>query len=157
MKEERRAWMRANKRQRIGGADVGIQSRRNGRRKSENIRPKGHRKAELMLCVRDVILPLAKLAGTGHRWHGTPRTVIRQQRCRIQDTANRCRQGRYRDQIPTKWTEKERRLAGLPEALLYVRHITAPDAFPCTVVEEHDIVAINTVNLVAACVHSIPI
>jgi len=26
------------------------------------------------------------------------------------DTANRCRQGRYRDQIPTKWTEKERRL-----------------------------------------------
>ena len=50
-----------------------------------------------------------------------------------------------------------RGFAGLPEALLYVRHITSPDAFPCTVVEKDNIIAINTVNLVAACVHSIPI
>ena len=49
-----------------------------------------------MLCVRNVILPLAKLAGTEHRWHGTARKVIRQQRCRIQNTEDRCRQGRYR-------------------------------------------------------------
>ena len=32
--------------------------------------------AELMLCVRDVILPLAELAETGHRWHRTPRTDV---------------------------------------------------------------------------------
>ena len=53
---------------------------------SENIRPKGQNSgmasrgleeaAELMLCVRDVILPLAKLAGTGHRRHGTLRTDV---------------------------------------------------------------------------------
>ena len=101
-----------------------------------------------MLCVRDVILPLAKLAGTGHRWHRTPRT---------QDTEDRCRQGRYRDQIQTKWTEKERRLAGLPEALLYILHITSADAFPATVVQEEDIIAIDAGDLVAVLVHSIPI
>ena len=52
---------------------------------------------------------------------------------------------------------EERRLAGLPEALLYVRHITSPDAFPCAVVEEEDIVAIDAGNLVAVLVHGVPI
>jgi hypothetical protein len=46
---------------------------------------KRRKKAELMLCVRNVILPLAKLAGTGHQgWlfgngdaeHGTPRADV---------------------------------------------------------------------------------
>ena len=72
------------------------------------------------------------------------------------DTANRCRQGRYRDQIPTKWTEKERRFAGFPEALLYILHITSPDAFPATVVQEEDIVAIDAGDLVAVLVHVVP-
>ena len=44
------------------------------------------------------------------REYRTPWAIIRQQRCRIQNTKDRCRQSRCRDQIPTKWTEKERRL-----------------------------------------------
>ena len=47
-------------------------------------------------------------------------------------------------------------LAGLPEALLYVRHITSADAFPGTVVEEEDIVAIDAGDLVAVLVHGVP-
>ena len=41
--------------------------------------------------------------------------------------------------------------------LLYILHITAADAFPCAVVEEEDIVAINAGDLVAVLVHGVPI
>ena len=46
------------------------------------------------------------------------------------------------------------RIAG--RITLHIAH-NFPDAFPCTIVEKEDIVAIDAVNLVAACVHSIPI
>ncbi len=40
---------------------------------------------------------------------------------------------------------------------LYICHITAADAFPCAVVEEEDIVAIDAGDLVAVLVHGVPI
>ncbi len=42
------------------------------------------------------------------------------------------------------------------EESLYILHIVAADAFPCAVVEEEDIVAIDAGNLVAVLVHGIP-
>ena len=42
------------------------------------------------------------------------------------------------------------------EESLYIRHITAADAFPCAVVEEEDIVAIDPGDLVAVLVHGVP-
>ena len=42
------------------------------------------------------------------------------------------------------------------EESLYIRHITAADAFPCAVVEEEDIVAIDAGDLVTILVHGVP-
>ena len=40
--------------------------------------------------------------------------------------------------------------------LLYILHIAAADAFPATVVQEEDIVAIDAGDLVAVLVHGVP-
>ena len=40
---------------------------------------------------------------------------------------------------------------------LYVRYVTSANAFPCAVVEEEDIVAIDAGDLVAVLVHGVPI
>ena len=47
-------------------------------------------------------------------------------------------------------------MAGLPEESLYILHIAAADAFPATVVEEEDIVAIDAGDLVAVLAHGVP-
>ncbi len=42
------------------------------------------------------------------------------------------------------------------EESLYILHIVAAGAFPCAVVEEEDIVAIDARDLVAVLVHGVP-
>lgn len=49
-----------------------------------------------------------------------------------------------------------RNLRFFAEGSLYIRHITAADAFPGAVVEEEDIVAIDAGDLVAVLVHGVP-
>ena len=58
----------------------------------------------------------------------------------------------YAREIVQKWKKS----AIFAEESLYILHIAAADAFPCAIVEEEDIVAIDTGDLVAVLVHGIP-
>ena len=59
----------------------------------------------------------------------------------------------YANKIVQKWKKS----AFFADKSLYILHITAADAFPCAVVEEEDIVAIDAGDLVAVLVHGVPI
>ena len=55
-----------------------------------------------------------------------------------------------------KIVQKCKKAAIFAEESLYILHVTAADAFPCAVVEEEDIVAIDAGDLVAVLIHGIP-
>ena len=55
-----------------------------------------------------------------------------------------------------KIVQKLKKTAIFADKSLYVRYITAADAFPATIVQEEDIVAIDAGDFVAVLVHGVP-